>query len=254
MSDAKKTNFFHNLWIYIHTYVGNIFIAGTIILLSPFIRRMSFYNKMIKAWAWWAAIASPGKRTFRGFENINTNKPYIVIANHESTVDVFYLLGFFPINMRMVAKEDLRKMPFIGSAMAKSGFIFVDNQTKGKSIDHLNEQFEKLKKENLSLMVYPEGSRFKDTRLSKFKLGAFVMAINNGMPILPVCTKGMREMMPPGTKRFRHSDVEVDVLPEIDTSKYTYDQRYELMDTCYHLMHDHLKHMYKREEENEHES
>lgn len=249
MSEAKKTNFFHNLWIYIHTYLGNIFIAGTIVLLSPFIRRMSFYNKMIKAWAWWAAIASPGKHTFRGLDNIDTNKPYVVIANHESTVDVFYLLGFLPINMRMVAKQELRKMPFIGSAMERSGFIFIDNQTRGRSIDHLNEQFEILKKENLSVMVFPEGSRFKDTRLSEFKVGAFVMAINNELPILPVCLKGVREMMPPGTKRFCHSDVEVDILPEIDTGNYTYEQRYELMEKCYHLMKDHLNDMYERDKE-----
>jgi 1-acyl-sn-glycerol-3-phosphate acyltransferase len=244
----KKTNFFHNLWIYAHTYAGNIFIAGAMVVCSPFIRKMSFYNKMIKAWGWWAAIATPGKRTFRGMENIDTNKPYVVIANHESSVDVFFLLGFFPINMRVVAKEDVRKMPFIGSAMARSGFIFVDNQTKGKSIDHLNEQFEILKKEKLSLMIFPEGSRYKDVRLANFRLGAFVMAIKNGLPILPVCTKGMREMMPPGTKHFMHSDVEIDVLPEIDTSKYTYEQRHELMDHCYKLMHDHLNEMYKENE------
>lgn len=247
MSKTKKTNFFHNLWIYTHTYIGNIFIAGSMVLLSPFIRRMSFYNKIIRAWGRWSAWATPGKCTFKGMENIDKNKPYVVIANHESAADVFFLLGFFPIHMRMVAKLDVRKIPFIGSAMARSGFIFVDNQTKGKSIDHLNEQFEILKKENLSLMVYPEGSRFKDTRLAKFRLGAFVMAINNGLPILPVCTKGIREMLPPGTKRFHHSDIEIDILPEVDTSQYTYEQRHELMDHCYTLMHDHINKMYESE-------
>ena len=245
---AKKTNFFHNLWIYVHAYLGNIFIAGSIVVCSPFIKRMSFYNKMIKAWGWWAAIASPGKCTINGLENIDTSKPYIVIANHESTVDVFYLLGYFPINMRVVAKQELKTMPFIGAAMTKSGFIFVDNKNKGKSIDHLNEQFEILKKEKLSLMVFPEGSRFKDVRLAKFRMGAFVMAINNGLPILPVCMKGVREMMPPETKHFHHSDVEIDILPEIDTSEYTYEQRNELKDRCYKLMHDHLNAMYKKDE------
>lgn len=241
----KKTNFFHNLWIYVHTYVGNIFIGGTMILCSPFIRRMSFYNKMIKAWGWWGAIATPTKRKFRGMDNINPKKTYVVIANHESAADVFFLLGFFPINMRIVAKSDIRKIPFVGTAMERSGFIFIDNEIKGKSINHLNEQFETLKKENLSLMMYPEGSRFKDARLSKFRLGAFVMAINNGLPILPVCTKGIREMLPPGTNRFNHSNVEIDILPEIDTSKYNYEQRHELMDHCYKLMRDHLNEMYK---------
>lgn len=242
----KKVNFLHNILIYFLIYLGNIFIGGTIVILSPFIRRMSFYNKMIKAWGLWATWMCPGKVTINGRDNIK-DKPYIVIANHESTVDVFYLLGRFPINMRMVAKEELRKSPFIGAAMSRSGFIFVDNKIRGKSIDHLNEQFEKLKKENLSLMVFPEGSRFKDVRLSPFRLGAFVMAIEHGLPILPVIMKGVREMMPPGNKSFHHSNVEIDVLPEIDTSSYSYENRHELMEQCHRLMHDHLKHMYERE-------
>lgn len=243
----KKVNIFRNIGIYFLIYLGNIFIGGTIILLSPFIRRMSFYNKMIKAWGKWATWACPGKMTINGTHNIE-DKPYIVIANHESAVDVFYLLGRFPINIRIVAKEEVRKMPFIGQAMSKSGFIFVDNKVKGKSIDHLNQQFKKLKKEKLSLMVFPEGSRFKDGRLGKFRLGAFVMAIQHKLPILPVVMKGVREMMPPGNHSFYKSDIEIDVLPEIDTNEYTYEQRHELMNKCYHLMHNHLEKMYENKE------
>jgi len=243
----KKTNFLHNLSIYFLLYLGNIFIAGSIILLSPLIRKMSFYNLMIKAWAKWGTWMAPGKLTTRGLENIVPDKPYIVIANHESTVDVFYLLGRLPINMRMVAKEELRKSPFIGGAMDRSGFIFVDTKNKGRSIEHLNKKFEILKKEKLSLMVFPEGSRFKDTRLGKFRTGAFVMAIENNMPILPIVMKGVREMMPPESKSFHRSDVEIDILPEIDTSKYTYEERNDLLNKCHHLMRDHLISMYERE-------
>ncbi|MCK4530136.1 MAG: 1-acyl-sn-glycerol-3-phosphate acyltransferase, partial [Candidatus Marinimicrobia bacterium] len=103
----KKVNFTQNILIYFLLYLGNIFIAGSIVLLSPFIRRMSFYNKMIKAWAKWGTWVAPGKLTIKGLENIVPDKPYIVIANHESSIDVFYLLGRLPINMRIVAKEEL---------------------------------------------------------------------------------------------------------------------------------------------------
>jgi len=66
------------------------------------------------------------KITVKDGKLIVPEKPYIVISNHESTVDVFYLLGELPIPMRMVAKEELRKTPFLGSAMKRTGFIFVD--------------------------------------------------------------------------------------------------------------------------------
>ncbi len=243
----NKVSFLKNILIYIHVYIGNIFIGGFMILSSPFIRKMTTFNKMIRAWGRWAMWAMPGKVKVNGLENIVPEKPYIVIANHESSVDVFYLLGELPLPMRIVAKEDLRKTPFLGSAMDHSGFIFVDNVTKGRSIDHMNKRFERLKKEKLSLMVFPEGSRFKDTLLAKFRLGAFVMAIKNDMPILPVVMKGNREMMPPESKSFHRSNIEIDVLPEIDTSKYTYEERHALLDKCHHLMHDHLTSMYERE-------
>jgi len=243
----NKVSFLRNIFIYIHIYLGNIFIGGFIILSSTFIRKMTTFNKMIKAWGRWAMWALPGKVKVNGLKNIVPEKPYIVIANHESAVDVFYLLGELPLPMRIVAKEELRKAPFLGSAMKRSGFIFVDNKNKGSSIGHMNERFELLKKEKLSLMVFPEGSRFKDTLLGKFRLGAFVMAIQNNMPILPVVMKGNREMMPPESKSFHKADIEIDILPEIDTSKYTYEERHTLMDKCYHLMHDHLKSMCERE-------
>jgi len=242
----NKVSFLRNIFIYIHVYIGNIFIGGFIILSSPFIKKMTTFNKMIRAWGRWAMWAMPGKVKVNGLENIEKGKPYIVIANHESTVDVFYILGELPIPMRMVAKEELRKTPFLGSAMKRTGFIFVDNKNKGRSIDYMNDRFERLKKEKLSLMVFPEGSRFKDTLLAKFRLGAFVMAIQNEMPILPVVMNGNREMMPPESKSFHKSDIEIDILPEIDTSKYTYEERHALMEMCYQLMYDHLKNMHDR--------
>ncbi len=109
----NKVGFLRNILIYIHIYLGNIFIGGFIILSSPFIRKMTTFNKMIKAWGRWAMWAMPGKVKVNGLKNIVPQKPYIVIANHESTVDVFYLLGELPIPMRIVAKKELKKLLFL---------------------------------------------------------------------------------------------------------------------------------------------
>lgn len=239
-------NFLRNIYIYIHVYLGNIVIGGILILASFFVKKPSFYNGLVRAWGKWAMLAMPGKAAVNGLENLDPEKPCVIIANHESTVDVFFLLGKLPVPMRMVAKEELQKSFILGKAMERSGFIFVDNKVKGRSIDHLNAQFEKLKKEKLFLMVFPEGSRFKDQLLAPFRLGAFVMAIQNNMPIVPVVLKGPREMMPPESKGFRHSDIRMDILPPVDIAGYTYEDRHELMEHCYQLMHDHLKAMHQQ--------
>ena len=237
--------FIRTVCIYIHVYLGNFIFGGAIIFSSLFIRRISFYNGLITTWAKWASWSMPGKCTVRGKENIEPGKSYIIISNHESTVDVFYLLGKLRIPMRMVAKIELEKSFILGKAMDRSGFIFVDNKVKGKSIDHLNERFEYLKREGISLMVFPEGSRFKDRILAPFRSGAFVIAIKHDLPILPVVMKGAREMMPPDSKSFNRSDIEMDILPAIETSHLTYEDRKELMDTCFKQMHEHLKIMHK---------
>jgi 1-acyl-sn-glycerol-3-phosphate acyltransferase len=233
------------IYIYIHVYLGNFIFGGAIMLFSPFIRRISFYNGIISAWGKWASWSLPGKCTVRGKENIEPGRSYIIISNHESTVDVFYLLGKLRIPMRMVAKIELEKSFILGKAMERTGFIFVDNKVKGKSIDHLNERFEHLKREGISLMVFPEGSRFKDRILAPFRSGAFVIAIKHNLPILPVVMKGAREMMPPESKSFAPSNIEMDILPPIETSTFTYENRHELMDLCFKQMHEHLKKMHK---------
>ncbi|MDD3094954.1 MAG: lysophospholipid acyltransferase family protein [Candidatus Neomarinimicrobiota bacterium] len=237
-------NVLRNIYIYLHIYLGNIFIGGFLILCSLFVRRISFFNRLITAWAKWAALAMPGKLRIEGLENIKAGQSYIIIANHESTVDIFYLLGKIPLPMRMVAKKNLEKSFIIGPAMKRSGFIFVDNMSKGSSIGHLNQRFEFLKKEGISLMFFPEGSRFKNALLSPFRPGAFVMAIQHGWPVLPIAIKGARAMMTPGKKMFHPSNIELRVLPPIDIRNYRYEDRQLLSDTCFQLLEKELKEMY----------
>lgn len=242
-----KINLLRNILIYIHIYLGNILIGGFLILSSLFVRRVSFFNRIISAWAKWALLATPGKCSIKGLSNIEPGRSYIVIANHESTVDIFYLLGKLALPMRMVAKKELEKSFILGPAMKRSGFIFVDNMTKGRSIGHLNQQFEGLKKEGISLMFFPEGSRFKEDLLGPFRLGAFVLAIQHQLPILPIALKGARAMLKPGTKRFYHSDIEMRVLPAIETGGMDYKDRNQLMEQCRRLLLDQLKEMYGEE-------
>lgn len=242
-----KVNLFRNIFIYVHIYLGNILIGGFLILSSLFVRRVSFFNRIISAWAKWALLAMPGKCSIEGLSNIDPGRSYIIIANHESTVDIFYLLGKLPLPMRMVAKKSLEKSFILGPAMKRSGFIFVDNMTKGRSIGHLNQQFEGLKKEGISLMFFPEGSRFKEDLLSPFRLGAFVMAIQHQLPILPVALKGARNMLKPGKKLLCRSDIELRVLPPVETGDLNYENRTQLMEQCWQLLSDTLKEMYGEE-------
>ncbi|MDZ7820761.1 MAG: lysophospholipid acyltransferase family protein [Candidatus Marinimicrobia bacterium] len=213
---------------------------------------MPFYNRMISAWGKWALLALPGTVRVRGLENIEAGRSYVIIANHESSVDIFLLLGKIPVPMRMMAKEELKKTFILGTAMQRSGFIFVDNKNRGRSIEHLNRSFGQLKKEGLSLMVFPEGSRYKNEMLSPFRLGAFVMAIQNDLPILPVVLKGPRKMLPPHKRLFTKTDIDIDVLPPVDTASYTYEDRRELMQKCRNMIRDHLKEMHAADGRAEH--
>lgn len=132
-----------------------------------------------------------------GRENIPKDRPVILIANHESALDIFMLYGYMGIPFKWILKNQIRKIPFVGWACLKCGFIYVDNsspQAAAKTILNAEEAAEK----GYSIFVFPEGSRSPDGVLKRFKRGAFKIALDTQATILPVGISGAHEALPKG--------------------------------------------------------
>ncbi|NUO48412.1 MAG: 1-acyl-sn-glycerol-3-phosphate acyltransferase [Polyangiaceae bacterium] len=142
-------------------------------------------------------------------------KPYVVVANHESTADPF-LLTYLPWDMRWVAKEELFKVPIIGLAFRWSGDIPL-RRGEGDSVRQMMDACKTSLDAGIPIMMFPEGTRSKHGELLPFRDGAFRLAIEAGVPILPLAIAGTKEARPKGSKWFGRARARVRVLSPIST-------------------------------------
>lgn len=132
-----------------------------------------------------------------GLEHIEAHQSYVVIANHQSTYDILVVYGYLPLDFKWVMKIELRKMPFVGFACEKMGHIYVDRRNRQASIKAMQSARKKLV-DGTSVFFFPEGTRSCGAELKPFKKGAFRMAEDLQLPILPVTIEGADQVMKSG--------------------------------------------------------
>jgi 1-acyl-sn-glycerol-3-phosphate acyltransferase len=161
--------------------------------------------------------------TFRVTGNVPSDprRPYVVVANHESFVDIL-LISHLPFEMKWMSKREFFKIPFVGWAMRLAGDIPLDRGDRKSGAEALAESRDRLDK-HVSVMIFPEGTRSKTGELQDFKDGAFRLAIEAGVPILPLALTGTRDALIKHDWRFGFSDAEVRVLDPIETTGMTKD-------------------------------
>jgi 1-acyl-sn-glycerol-3-phosphate acyltransferase len=157
-------------------------------------------------------------------------KPYVVIANHESTADPF-LLSWLPWDMRWVAKEELFRVPLTGWAMKYGGDIPL-RRGNGESIRTTMTECERALAAGIPVMMFPEGTRSKDGALLPFKDGAFKLAIKAGVPVLPVALAGTYAMRPKDSKWFAKAHACAKILEPVSSAGMTEADVGVLRDRC----------------------
>ena len=130
-----------------------------------------------------------------GKENIDKKQSYIFAANHQSLYDIFLIYGWIGVSFKWIMKKELRKLPFVGKACVAAGHIFIDRENPQKAVKSI-EQATKTLSEGVSVALFPEGSRTKTGKVCKFKRGAFEIAKEVHLPIVPVTISGGYHVMP----------------------------------------------------------
>ncbi|KAA6341000.1 1-acyl-sn-glycerol-3-phosphate acyltransferase [termite gut metagenome] len=131
----------------------------------------------------------------RGRKEINKRTSYVFVANHQGAFDIFLIYGFLGRNFKWMMKKSLRKLPFIGKACESAGHIFVDRSAP-KSMLNSIRQAEVSLQNGISLVVFPEGSRSYTGRMGAFKKGAFQLADDLQLAVVPVTIDGSFEVLP----------------------------------------------------------
>lgn len=130
-----------------------------------------------------------------GRENIKKDESYVIVSNHQGMFDIFLIYGHLCRNFKWMMKHQLRKMPFVGFACEKSHQIFVDKRGP-KKVKETYEKARKTLKNGMSLVVFPEGARTFSGHMGVFKRGAFMLADELQMPVVPVTINGSFDIMP----------------------------------------------------------
>jgi 1-acyl-sn-glycerol-3-phosphate acyltransferase len=154
----------------------------------------------ITGWGWarFNSFMTPMRVTVIGRENIVEKQSYVVVANHQSSFDIFVLWGYLRMDTRWVIKKELRKIPLFGLAGKLGGNIYIDRSDRKAAYESLTEA-RKILINGVSVIMLPEGTRSRDGKLREFKKGAFIMSLELGIPILPVSIVNTRYILPPGT-------------------------------------------------------
>ncbi len=130
-----------------------------------------------------------------GRENVDPNQSYVFVANHQSFLDVFAVYGWLPNNFKWLMKKELRKIPFVGTACAVAGHIFVDRSNPRAAMESLTYIKAQLH-DGISTVIFPEGTRTKTGEMGRFKQGAFKIAMDMDLPVVPISLSGFFDAMP----------------------------------------------------------
>lgn len=131
----------------------------------------------------------------KGRENIDKNTSYVFTANHQGAFDIWSIYGYLNHNFKWLMKKELESLPMVGWACRRAGHVFVDDSNIA-SIKHTIEEAEHKLKDGMSLVIFPEGSRSWDGKMIPFKRGAFMLAGEFKLPVVPITIDGSFRRMP----------------------------------------------------------
>jgi 1-acyl-sn-glycerol-3-phosphate acyltransferase len=146
-------------------------------------------------------------------------RPYVVIANHESYADVF-LISCFPWEMKWLSKDTMFKIPLMGWMMQMAGDVRLVRGDRDSTLSAIAQCRDRLAK-RVSVMIFPEGTRSRTREMLPFKDGAFRLAVESGVPLLPIALAGTRHAMAKGSFRFQPSRALAQLLEPIETTGLT---------------------------------
>ncbi len=160
-----------------------------------------------------------------GLENFQVSSPQVIVSNHQSWFDVFSIVAAFRHGIRFVAKKELARIPIFGRAWQVCGHISIDRGDRSSAFESLKVAGEQVREQASHIVIFPEGTRSRTGKLMQFKKGAFILAIEAGVPILPVAVIGSRGVMPKGSWRITPGEIVVRVGEPIPVDGLVHDDR-----------------------------
>ncbi len=168
-----------------------------------------------------AAFIAGVKLDVTGKKNLWAQRPVVVVFNHQSKADVMILAKLMRRDMAGIGKQEIKNSPIIGKVMEYAGTVFIDRKNSASAIEAMAPLVDVIQNEGKSVAIAPEGTRSLSPKLLPFKKGAFHLALQAGVPVLPIIIHNAGDVAPKNEFIMRPATVKVDVLPPVDTSDWT---------------------------------
>jgi len=215
---------FRYYWTLIVATLLMFFIGLPVITIGHLLRKLFGVEDLIfsptrfgcRVW-----LRSAGARIHvSGREHLNPRQGYLFAANHQSNLDPPLLFAYLGQNTGALAKKELTKIPLFKQGFALIHVVPIDRRNRESAIESTRRGAAELRR-GYSLMAFPEGTRTVDGKVREFKKGVFFMALEAGVPIVPVVINNTRLVMPKGGNTVTPGDVWLEILPPISTEGYT---------------------------------
>jgi len=196
---------------------------------------------------WWSRITcwmALCRVRSSGHENLDPKQSYIFVANHQGAFDIFLVYGFLNQNIKWVQKQSLRKIPFVGFASEKAGHVFVDNSSVAARTATIQKAKEKIR-DGVSMVIFPEGARTHTGKMGRFKRGAYHIAYDLKLPIVPLTINGSYDVLKRNTLRLNPGNMELIIHKPIPTEGLTESDIPELIARSWEIIHADLWDKYK---------
>jgi len=203
---------------------GGVVQGGILLALLPSrrsrIRACNYWGKVIGRFF---MHLSGSPLTIDGTEHLDRDRPAIYVSNHSSVVDIFLAIWLSPVGTVGIAKKEIALYPIFGQLYLLSGHLLIDRGHSKRAVASLRNLADYVRRHKLSIFLWPEGTRSRSGRLQPFKKGVVHLAIQTGLPVVPIVVRGAHRSWSKDTYTVRPTPIEVRVLAPVATDKWTED-------------------------------
>lgn len=197
-------------------YVAS-FIA--LVVCYPFDKKRVVVHKLSEWLTDIVFVFAPGmRRDVIGMENIDPKQAYVIVLNHQSMVDILSIYNL-PLVFKWVSKKEVYRIPLVGRLLLMHGDIVINRASAKEAMQLVHSKGKEWLKKGASVSIFPEGTRSKDGEIHNFKAGAFILAKDAGVPILPIVLDGTNTLIRKGWMINWRNRITIKVLPPISAEE-----------------------------------
>jgi 1-acyl-sn-glycerol-3-phosphate acyltransferase len=198
MEDKPRIAYLRSLLAWVIGFISMVILSLIALVISPFSPSGDGIHRLGRLWGRIVLWVSGIGVDIQGLEHVNPRQAQVIVSNHQGSFDIWALMAYLPLQFRWVLKKELFRIPFMGPAMRKAGYVGVDRRHPHQAMEDMKKALARLR-EGKSVLVFPEGTRSRDGRVGEFKRGGFMLAYKAGAPVLPISISGSFGIMPKGS-------------------------------------------------------